>query len=81
MATLPTPPVAPLTMMFEPVVDPVAPGEGYATGQLYDLLLLAMAGGGARPLAEIEVLLAAAGLRLGRTLPTFTLPILEVVPA
>jgi SAM-dependent methyltransferase len=68
-------------LILEPVVDAVAPGEGYATGLLYDLLLLAMAGGGARELNEIEALLTAAGLRLGRTLPTLTLPILEVVPA
>jgi O-methyltransferase domain len=68
-------------LILEPLVDPVAPGEGYATGLLYDLLLLAMAGGGARELVAIEDLLGQAGLRLARTVPTFTLPIIEAVPA
>ncbi|HKT04793.1 MAG TPA: methyltransferase [Rugosimonospora sp.] len=68
-------------LILEPVTDPVAPGEGYATGLLYDLLLLAMAGGGARSLDAISTLLSRAGLRLSRTLTTFTLPVLEVRPA
>jgi len=34
-----------------------------------------------RELVAIEELLAQAGLRLARTVPTFTLPIIEAVPA
>jgi O-methyltransferase domain len=68
-------------LILEPVVDPVQPGEGYATGLLYDLLLLAMAGGGARELSAIERLLDGAGLALAGSTTTFTLPILEVRPA
>jgi hypothetical protein len=67
-------------LIVEPLTDPVVPGEGYATGLLYDLLLLAMAGGGARSIDAVTALLSRAGLRLARTLPTFTHPVLEVLP-
>lgn len=65
-------------LIIEPVVDSVAADQGYGTGLLYDLLLLTMAGGGAREVAAIESLVRAAGMRLVRTIGTLTLPILEV---
>ena len=61
-------------IILEPVV---LPGNDENPGKLYDLLLLTMAGGGARTLDQIEVLLEQAGLQLAQTYPTMMLPIVE----
>ncbi|MGC5052501.1 methyltransferase [Micromonospora sp. DT48] len=68
-------------LIIEPVVDPVVQGEAYVTGLRYDMLLLTMAGGGAREVSAIENLARDADLRLVRTIGTLTLPILEICPA
>lgn len=64
------------------IVEPViVHGQTNAFGALSDLLLLTMAGGGARTRDQLEQLLAQAGLRLNRLIPTFMNPIAEAVPA
>ncbi|MFC4014159.1 methyltransferase [Nonomuraea purpurea] len=65
-------------LILEPVVRT---GNEFDVGKLYDLLLLCMVGGGARSQEHIEGLLAEAGLRLERTVPTLMFPILEIVPS
>lgn len=65
-------------LVLEPVVEA---GDRFDVGRTYDLLLLAMVGGGARSREHIESLLARADLRLDRVLPTMMFPILEIRPA
>ncbi|QWF84823.1 methyltransferase [Amycolatopsis sp. CA-230715] len=65
-------------LVLEPVVGPTM--DEFPTGRLYDLLLLAMAGGGARGQEQIEALLQRAGLRWDRLISTPMLPIIEVSP-
>jgi hypothetical protein len=63
------------------ILEPVArPGDEFNVGKLYDLLLLAMVGGGARSLPRIEQLLAKADLALEREIPTMMFPILQIRP-
>jgi hypothetical protein len=62
-------------LVLEPVVRP---GNDEDVGKLYDLLLLAMAGSGARSQSEIEALLARAGLRLTTVVPTLMFTLLEI---
>lgn len=64
-------------LILEPVVRP---GDQFDVGKLYDLLLLAMVGGGARSQERLEELFAKADLRLAGTVPTMMFPILEVHP-
>ena len=61
-------------LILEPVV---APGDAFDVGKLYDLLLLAMVGGGARSRERIEELFTKADLELVRIIPTMMLPIVE----
>jgi O-methyltransferase domain len=63
-------------VILEPVVSG---GNRPDPGKLYDLLLLTMAGGGARTEDEVADILMAAGLRLNRVLPTMMFPVVEAV--
>jgi hypothetical protein len=63
-----------LLLLMEPVVEP---GNDFSWGKLYDLLLVAMGGGGARTRAQLDSLFARAGLEPVRVIPTRMLPILE----
>jgi hypothetical protein len=65
-------------LLLEPVVYP---GDSKEVGKLYDLILLTMAGGGARSEEQIAALFAGAGLRLTRVRPTLMFPLVEAVPA
>lgn len=65
-------------VLLEPVVTP---GNDPDPGKLYDLLLFAMAGGGARTQAQVEDVMGRAGLRVSRVLPTMMFPIVEAVVA
>jgi hypothetical protein len=64
-------------LILEPVVEP---GDAFDVGKLYDLLLVAMSGGGARTRDQIGELLGAADLELVRIVPTKMLPIVEARP-
>lgn len=64
-------------LVLEPILQP---GNEFDVGKPYDLLLFAMAGGRVRSAEEIDTLGRAAGLRLGRVVPTMMLPIVELVP-
>jgi hypothetical protein len=61
-------------LILEPVVSP---GNEFDVGKLYDLLLLAMVGGGTRTRERIEELFAKADLELVQFIPTLMLPIVE----
>ena len=61
-------------LLLEPVAQP---GDELNAGKLYDLILLVMAGGGARTRDQIEQLFFEADLKLTRFLPTFLFPIVE----
>lgn len=65
-------------LIVEPVVGPTM--DEFPTSRLYDLILLAMAGGGARSQEKIKALLGQAGLRWERMVSTPMLPIIEVTP-
>jgi hypothetical protein len=65
-------------LLFEPLAQP---GNDFNAGKLYDLILLVMAGAGARSQDQIKDLLASANLRVTRVVPTFIVPIIEAVPA
>lgn len=65
-------------LVIEPVVEP---GDtGFDPGKLYDLLLVAMVGGGARSREEWAKLFAEADLELVRVIHTPMLPIVEAAP-
>lgn len=62
--------------------EPVAyPGDSDEVGKTYDLILLAMGGGCARSEEQFRVLLAGAGLRMNKVIPTPMFPLIEAVPA
>jgi hypothetical protein len=61
-------------LLLEPVAEP---GDKFSAGKLYDLILLAMAGGGARTPKQIEQLFLKANLKVSRVVPTFMFPIIE----
>ncbi|MFB9359803.1 methyltransferase [Amorphoplanes nipponensis] len=62
--------------------EPVAyPGDTDEVGKTYDLILLAMGGGCARPEEDLRALLEGAGLRLNRVIRTPMFPLIEAVPA
>jgi hypothetical protein len=61
-------------MLMETLVES---GNEFSWGKLYDLLLVAMGGGGARSREQLAVLFAEAGLETVRVIPTRMLPILE----
>lgn len=65
-------------LLLEPVVYP---GDSAEIGKIYDLILLTMAGGGARTEEQIDTLLTAAGLRMLRVVPTLMFPIVEAAVA
>ncbi|MEU5695808.1 methyltransferase [Actinosynnema sp. NPDC020468] len=65
-------------LLLEPVVTP---GDSAEVGRSYDLILLAMAGGGARSAEQIDALLTQAGLRRTRLVPTLVFPVVEAGPA
>ncbi|MEU8122591.1 methyltransferase [Spirillospora sp. NPDC049024] len=63
------------------VIEPLSePGDAFSWGKLYDLLLLAMRGGGSRSPARLAELMEAAGLRLAEVVRTGGLPIIEGRP-
>lgn len=63
------------------IIEPVGePGDAFDWGKLYDVLLLAMRGGGSRTREEHEALLAGAGFELLRVIRTKGLPIVEARP-
>lgn len=63
------------------IIEPVgAPGDAFDWGKLYDVLLLAMRGGGSRTREEHQALLADAGFELTRVITTKGLPIVEARP-
>jgi hypothetical protein len=64
-------------LIMEPVVEP---GNTFDWGKLYDLLLVAMVGGGARGLDRWQALLKDADLELVRVIHTKMLPIIEARP-
>jgi len=64
-------------LILEPIVQP---GDEFNVGKLYDLLLLAMVGGGARSPERLEELFVKADLELVRIVPTMMLPIVEARP-
>ena len=62
--------------------EPVAySGDSDEVGRTYDLILLAMGGGCARSEEQFHVLLAGAGLRMNKVIPTPMFPLIEAVPA
>jgi O-methyltransferase domain len=64
-------------LLVEPVLEP---GDAFNPGKLYDVLLLVMAGGGARSTEQLEKLFAQADLKLVRVVPTRLQPIVEASP-
>ena len=65
-------------LIIEPLVEP---SDGtFDAGKLYDLLLVAMVGGGARSREQFEELFDKADLELVRVVPTKMLPIIEARP-
>jgi hypothetical protein len=63
------------------IVEPlVVPGDAFEVGKLYDLLLVAMSGGGARTREEMDAVLEKADLEITRVIPTRMLPIIEARP-
>jgi hypothetical protein len=64
-------------LLIEPLMEP---GDAFDWGKLYDVLLLAMAGGGGRSLEQLKVLFAQADLRLVRVVNTRMSPIIEARP-
>ena len=63
-------------LILEPVMRP---GNDDDVGKLYDLMLFALAGGGARTEQALGDLLRAARLSIRRVLPTMMFPIVEAV--
>jgi O-methyltransferase domain len=64
-------------LVIEPVIEP---GNEFDWGKLYDLLLVAMGGGGARTQECLAELFAKADLELVRVVRTKRLPIVEARP-
>jgi len=67
-------PVGSRLLLLEPIAES---GDDFSWGKLYDLLLVAMGGGGARTRVELEKLFAGAGLELTRVVQTRMLPVIE----
>jgi hypothetical protein len=67
-----------MLLLLEPVVYP---GDSPEVGKIYDLILLAMGGGGARSEEQLGALLDGVGLRMSRVIPTLMFPLIEAVPA
>jgi hypothetical protein len=60
------------------VLEPVSrPGDGFEAGKLQDVQLVTMVGGGGRSPERLAAMLAEAGLRFVRLVPTMMLPVLE----
>jgi O-methyltransferase len=64
-------------LMLEPLVEP---GNEFDWGKLYDLLLVAMSGGGARTREQFTEIFAKADLEIVRVVRTRRLPIVEARP-
>lgn len=65
-------------LIFEPTRRP---GDSFDVARLTDVIMLVFTGGALRTPEELESLLAAAGLRLHRLIPTPMFPVLEAGPA
>ncbi|MEU1969831.1 methyltransferase [Micromonospora sediminicola] len=65
-------------LLIEPLVEF---GDSFSWGKLYDMLLVAMSGGGARSVNDLDRLFAQADLRITRITQTPMLPIVEARPA
>lgn len=61
-------------LLLEPLAEP---GTSITTGKLYDIILLAMAGGGLRSQEQVSALMERAGLRLVRVHQTMMFPVIE----